>query len=151
MWLKLLLSALIIAFCTLLGYLASSKYRSRRAFYAQMYAFNERYLNELAFSRRSLKELFGEIGEEGDFYDLLKRRGGEVKLSYLTEQERKECEDYLNMLGAGDSFSQSNYFSAKKQAIEEKKSESERAARDNQSLYLKLGLLAGLAFVILII
>ncbi len=151
MWLKLLLSALIIAFCILLGYIASYKYRLRKTFYSQMYSFNERYLNELAFSRRALKELIGEVGDDGDFYDLLKARGKEIKLSYLTEQEKKECADYFNMLGAGDSFSQKNYFTAKKTVIEEKKAESEKSAKDHESLYLKLGLLAGLAFVILII
>ena len=149
MWLKLILSAIIIAFCTLLGYLAASKYRSRQKFFTQMAAFNDRYLNELAYARRALKELIGEMREEGDFYALLERE--RPRLHYLTEQERKECAEYLNMLGAGDSLSQKNFFSAKKGALEHKKAESDKAASERGSLYLKLGLLAGLAFVILII
>ena len=151
MWLKLLISAAIVCFCTLLGYFAASKYRDRKKFFAQMYAFNERYLNELTYSRRMLKELIDEVAEDGEFYDLLKHRGDEVKLSLLNEAEKKECADYLKMLGAGDSSSQKNYFSAKKQLLESKKVECEKEAAARGSLYLKLGLLAGLAFVILII
>ncbi len=150
MWIKLLLCALIVAFCTFLGYLAAGKYRARRKFFAQMSAFNERYLNELTYARRTLRELINEVGEGGDFYALLERRG-DVKLQYLTEQERKDCADYLQMLGAGDSNSQKNYFSAKKSALGDKKAESEKEAKDRGGLYVKLGLLAGLAFVILIV
>lgn len=151
MWLKLLLSAVIVAFCTLLGYLAASKYRARKKFYAQMYAFNERYLNELTYARRKLKELLEEIGESGDFYELFKQKGGEIKLEYLSKQEKGECADYFRMLGAGDSFSQKSYFSSKKEMLESKKGETEKESAARGSLYLKLGLLAGLAFVILII
>ncbi len=150
MWIKLLLCALIVAFCTFLGYLAAGKYRLRRKFYAQMFTFNERYLNELAYTRRTLRELIGEVSESGDFYALLQKRE-EVSLRYLTEQEKKDCADYLQMLGAGDSYSQKNYFSAKKNALGEKKAESEKEAKDRGGLYVKLGLLAGLAFVILIV
>lgn len=151
MWLKLLLSAVIIAFCMLLGYLAAAKYRARKKFFLQMSAFNDRYLNELTFARRAWKELVAEIGEEGDFYGLLNDRRGEIKLHYLTEQEKKDCSDYLAMLGTGDSLSQKNYYMSKKQELETKKEESGKAAAERGSLYLKLGLLAGLAFVILII
>lgn len=151
MWAKLLLCAVIIAFCTFLGYLAASKFRARKKFFAQMSSFNDVYLNELTYMRRTLKELIGEIRENGDFFDLLKDRNAEVKLHYLSEEEKKECGDYLKMLGAGDSSSQKNYFSAKKTALGEKKAKSEKDAAERGSLYLKLGLLAGLAFVILII
>ncbi|MDE6274788.1 MAG: hypothetical protein K2L87_07065, partial [Clostridiales bacterium] len=54
MWLKLLLCGVIICFCIFLGWFAAGKYRNRRAFFAQFAAFNERYLSELGFHRRSL-------------------------------------------------------------------------------------------------
>ncbi len=151
MWIKLLLCAAIVIFCTFLGYLAASKFRARRNFFAQMSAFNDRYINELTYSRRALKELIGEMKEGGEFFDLLKEREPEIKLSYLSDEEKRECTDYLRMLGAGDSHSQKNYFSAKKEFLDEKKAQSAKAASERGSLYLKLGLLAGLAFVILIV
>ncbi len=153
MWLKLLISVGLVIFCTFLGYLAAGKYRARKKFFAQMTAFNDLYLNELTYSRRTLKELIAETRESGDFFDVLQRRkdGPEIRLQYLSAEEKKECADYFKMLGAGDSFSQKNYFSAKKQALESKKAESEKVAAERGGLYLKLGLLAGLAFVILIV
>lgn len=151
MWLKLLLSAAIIAFCTFLGYLAAAKFRARKKFFMQMSAFNERYLNELTYARRPLKEVIAEAREEGDFYDFLSARGKELSLQYLSEQEKKDCAEYVRMLGTGDSVSQKNYYTSKKQSIESKKAECEKAASERGGLYLKLGLLAGLAFVILIL
>ena len=55
------------------------------------------------------------------------------------------------MLGRGDAQSQQSCFSAQKAILEEKKADSEREAKTRGELYLKLGLLAGLALVILIV
>ena len=55
------------------------------------------------------------------------------------------------MLGRGDALSQSGFFSARRAALEQKKADTEKEAKARGALYLKLGLLAGLAFVILII
>ena len=155
MWIKLILSVLIIAFCTLLGYVAASKYRSRKQFYAQFQVFNERYLTELSYSRRPLSAMLKEFGGGGDFEKLLKKfsetRTPECKFSYLTKEERSETGEYLTMLGRGDSHSQHEFFASKKGMLSEKKAESELEAKKRGDLYLKLGLLAGLAFVILIV
>ncbi len=155
LWLKLLIGVCIVAFCVFLGYLAASKYRSRRDFYTQFHAFNERYCNELAYARKPLGEFLAQFGETGDFYKSLQRfaktRTCAFDYSYLTREEREGCVDYCDMLGRGDSFSQSGYFSSKRGALSEKKAESEKEAKARGELYLKLGLLAGLAFVILIV
>ena len=71
--------------------------------------------------------------------------------AFLTDEEKKECADYFSMLGKGDAFSQSGFFTARRAALAQKKEESEKEAKARGELYLKLGLLAGLAFVILII
>ena len=55
------------------------------------------------------------------------------------------------MLGKGDAFSQKGYFEMQKSALEEKKTKSTAEAKRHGELYLKLGLLAGLAIVILIV
>ena len=55
------------------------------------------------------------------------------------------------MLGKGDAQSQSVFFAAKRAALQQRREESEKEAKARGALYLKLGLLAGLAFVILII
>ncbi len=155
MWLKFLLGGAVVAFCILIGYLAAGKYRLRKKFYAQFSLFNERYLTELCYARKPFSEFLRAYTYAGDFSKALsalhKEDADRQKLSYLTKDEAGEFADYLSMLGKGDSQSQKNFFTAKKGYLEEKKATSEREAKDRGSLYLKLGLLAGLAIVILIV
>lgn len=155
MWLKILLAIVIIACSTAGGYLAANKFRARKKFYMQFSAFNERYLNELNYARRPLSAFLKEYEYTGDFDKMLKgfseNREKKVAYSYLTQEERAACADYFSMLGKGDAHSQKNFFSAKKAGIEEKRAAAEKEAKSRGSLYVKLGLLAGLAVVILIV
>lgn len=156
MWIKFLLSGLIVAFCIFLGYLAAGKYRVRMKFYSQFSMFNERYLTELCYARKPLSDFLREYEYAGDFEKLLRSYASErnrdgIKLRYLTESENKECDDYFSELGKGDTVSQKNYFSSRKPILEEKRAASERESKRHSELYIKLGLLGGLAFVILIV
>ena len=146
MWLKILICIAVIAFFTGLGYLISGKYRARKKFYTQFCAFNERYLNELTFTRKPLSSFLKEFEYTGDFgktIEAAEKREGEIKYSYLSKEEKK--------LGKGDSASQKNFFAAQKAKLEEKRTDSEKQAKARSELYLKLGLLLGLAIVILIL
>ena len=155
MWIKLLVSGAVIAFCIFLGYLAAGKYRSRKKFFTQFHSLNERYLTELGYMRRTLDDFFAEFSYEGDFEKASAQFRKERKISYayayLTEDEKKFVQNYFSMMGKGDSHAQNGYFNAQKSALEGKKSASEREAKERGDLYLKLGLLAGLALVILIV
>ena len=155
LWIKIVLACAAIAFCTLLGHFAASKYRSRRAFYGQMHTFNERYLAELGYSRKPLPQFLAEYRYTGEFArtveTLAVRREGAAPLSFLSAEENKAVQEYFQMLGRGDAHSQSGYFSARRAPLAQKKEESEKEAKERGALYLKLGLLGGLAFVILIV
>ena len=155
MWLKALIAGLIIAFCTFLGYLAAGKYRARRSFFSQLAVFNERYLSELSYRRRPIGEFLAAYRYTGEFGKTVASLGSgkseEPKSSIFTAEERKFCSDYLDMIGKGDAHSQSGFCTAQKPMIEAKKAESEKEAKTRGELYLKLGLIAGLAFVILIV
>lgn len=155
LWLKFLLGGLIIAFCTFLGWFAAGKYRLRKSFYTQLCSLNEKFLAELKFTRKPLLQFLTENTYSGDFAEVIARfiKSREVKLDYgyLTQEEKEEIGEYLTMLGRGDSHSQSGYFSSQTETLLEKKSTAEKEAKSRGELYLKLGLLAGLAFVILIV
>ncbi len=155
MWLKFLLAVLIVAFCTFLGYFAAGKYRARKSFYEQFSAFNDAYLAELKFERRPLGVFLRSAVYKGDFgktiSDLAEKRAITVGYRYLTPSERTDAETYLAMLGRGDSRSQSGYFSSCSPTLSDKKAKADKEAKERGTLYLKLGLLAGLAFVILIV
>ena len=73
------------------------------------------------------------------------------KASFLSEEEKREALAYFGQLGRGDSRSQLGYFEGKRSALLSKKERAEKDAKERGELYLKLGLLAGLAFVILIV
>lgn len=155
MWLRLLVSALVVGFCTLLGYFAAGKYRARKQFFGQLAHFNEQFLGELGYARKPLGAFLSEYKYQGDFGKAIesfsKMRSLEFHFSYLTKGEQADLTVYFSMLGKGDAQSQKGYFSAQKSVLAEKKAESEKEARIHGELYLKLGLIAGLAFVILII
>ncbi len=155
MWLKFLLAGLIVCFCTLLGYLAAGKYRARKSLFLQLYEFNERYLTELKYRRKPLTEFLEEQSFEGDFSKIMrefgKTRKADFSLAYLTQTEKEDAKGYLLMLGKGDSRAQLGYFEGQRAALAEKKSACLREAAERGELYIKLGLLAGLALVILIV
>ncbi len=155
MWIRVLLCLLVILFCTLLGYFAASRYRSRKNFFVQMYDFNERYINELDYARRPLKEIVNSLGNGGEFGALIgeyaRTRTCGAKFTFLSEEEKDACEGYLKMLGTGDSYSQKIFFSSQKKLLDERRIAAEKELKERGGLYLKLGFLGGLAFVILII
>lgn len=154
MWLKVLLALLVVLFCVFLGYLAAEKYRKRRSFFAQFCDFNETFLSELAFSRKPLPELLRESAYTGEFAKLLKSalaRKIECDFGFLSPAERENAVSYFSMLGKGDARAQSGFFSARRAQLVSLKEESAKEAKSRGELYLKLGLLAGLALVILIV
>ncbi len=154
-WLKLLLALITIGFCVLLGYVAAGKYRLRKLFYTQFSLFHDRYLNELSYYRKPLPDFLKSYEYQGDFQKtvdaFLKTREVQVQYPYLKKEEQQFIKEYFNMLGKGDARSQNGYFSQQSGQLNEKKTKSEKEAKTYGELYLKLGLLAGLAFVILII
>ncbi len=155
LWLKFILGGLIIVFCTLLGWFAAGKYRARKSFFSQLFCLNERYLAELKFTRKPLLQFLSEMRFTGDFEKTIsgftKTRAVKVEFGYLTQTEKEFVAEYLSMLGKGDSHSQSGFFSAQAEELTAKKDACAKEAKSREELYLKLGLLAGLAFVILIV
>ncbi len=155
MWLKFILSGLIIAFCVALGYFAAEKYRARKKFFAELSALNEAYLSELSYAKKPIDVFLEERKGKGDFAKLLqtlqRHEAPSLKNFHLTKEEEADCREYFSMLGRGDSASQRAFFSSKTSLLAEKKQAAEKESRSRSALYLKLGLLAGLAFVILIV
>ena len=155
MWLKFILSGLIVAFCVALGWFGSEKYRTRKYFFAQLNALNEAYLNELTYAKKPLDAFLEGRNCTGDFAKLIRSMRKHEQISFnnfhLTKEETADCTDYFSMLGRGDSASQRGYFTAKSAYLNEKKALTEKEAKSRGELYIKLGLLAGLAFVILIL
>ena len=52
---KLITGIALVIFCGFCGYMLTKKYRVRKEFYKQYYAFNRSFLSEISFSRRPLE------------------------------------------------------------------------------------------------
>lgn len=155
LWLKIIICIAVIAFSTAMGYLLSGKYRARKKFYDQFCLFNERYLNELNYMRKPLPEFLKRYDYTGDFAKAVRQcveeRDCALKFAFLTTEERDACGNYFSMLGKGDALSQKSFFGAQTKILDEKRVLGDKQAKARGCLYVKLGLLLGLAIVILII
>ena len=152
---KVLVAVLLVAFTTFLGYFLAGKYRVRKRYFAEFSRFNERYLAELSYERRQLMRFLQEETYEGEFGKAVekfcKERTVSFDLPFLAAEERTDRENYFRRLGRGDAHTQTAFYAAQSKRLEELKLQSEREAKARTELYLKLGLLAGLALVVLII
>ena len=66
-------------------------------------------------------------------------------------EEEKLIIEYFQQLGKGDSDSQKTIFSARAKLLEEMKNKTENDYKKYAELYVKLGVLLGLAIIIVII
>jgi stage III sporulation protein AB len=162
---KFFLGLAIIAFTTFCGYLLSKKYRQKKGFFREFYAFNERFLNEINYFKRPLAEFIKTLDCNGEFSGLLEiflsgltleentventLSGSEF--SFLTKEEKTETIAYFSMLGKGDSSSQKVYFSSSKERLKALRDTADSTAKKYADLYIKLGFLCGLLILILIL
>ena len=157
--LKVLLGCAIIAFFSFCGYFLSKKYRQRKMFFRQLYDFNQRFLNEIAYYRRPIQEFAVKYAYQGEFEEVLHSflaslNGGLLDLNdytFLREDEKMFLSDYFQMLGKGDSASQKAYYTSVKDGLVKWKINSEQEAQKYEDLYIKLGFLCGLFILIMII
>ena len=154
-WLKIVVAALTVAFSTALGHFLAGKYRARKLFFSEFARFNERYLSELSYERRQMSAFLREISYEGEFEKALgefrEKREASFPFPFLTKEERAEAQRYFQQLGRGDARTQSAFFSAQAARLNALREQSAHEAKARGELYLKLGLLAGLALVVLIL
>jgi stage III sporulation protein AB len=157
--LKVLLGCLIVAFSSFCGYYWAKRYRQRKSFYRQFYEFNQRFLNEIAYYRRPIRDFISKDSYKDEFASLLQSyfsslNGGKfdlIEFDFLKEDEKVFVYDYFQMLGKGDSSSQKAYYTSIKEGLVKWKITTEEEAKKYEDLYVKLGFLCGLFILILII
>lgn len=152
--LKVICGMCIVAFCSYIGYFAAEKYRRRKSFFVQLSEFNERFISELEFGRRPLSEFIGAYEYKGDFAVFIKGcLDGKISCGYsfLSADEKNFVNGYFSMLGKGDAHSQSSFFTSVGAGVKKYREVSEADAKKYGDLYVKLGFLAGLAIVVVIV
>ena len=161
---KFFLGIAIVGFTSFCGRLLAKKYRQRQQFFKQFKEFNERFLSEITYSRRPIKQFISAYVYEGEFQEILKDFCvflnensaplfllAREKYAFLKIEDRQVVEDYFSMLGKGDSASQKGYFSSVKESLVQLQNESQNDAKRYVDLYVKIGFLCGLLLLILIV
>ena len=64
---KFVFALFMLAFTTFCGYLLAKKYRQKKDFFQQFDEFNQRYINELSYYRRSIGEVISHYEYKGEF------------------------------------------------------------------------------------
>ena len=159
-YIKWLLGAVFIVLCTFLGYKFSEKYRLRKKFYSGFYSFNKKMLDEMSFTRNSLLKVISDFHADETFLNVLYeyrdslKCGGALgceKLWYLSEEEKGEVCEFFSELGKTDAYTQVNFlkvYDAKLKDFEQKSAAEEKKF---VSMYIKLGIFAGILALILIL
>ena len=161
---KFLLGLSVVAFTTFIGYLLTKKYRRRKVFFTQFYDFNTRFLNEISYFKRPIVEFVSKYAYKGDFDDFLR---GYIKnlstplriedllktddFSFLNKDDKQFVFDYFLNLGKGNSNTQNTYYNGIKERLKSLKEQAEKEDKRYGDLFIKLGFLCGLLFLILII
>lgn len=161
---KFFVGMAIVAFSSFCGYALAGKYRRKKMFFAQFASFNERFLAELAYYRRPIKNFISEYAYQGEFCVLLEDYVATLNpesdtdvfllgedFTFLNKDERRITQEYFLTLGRGDSASQKGYFSSMKPRLDVLREESANECKRYADLYVKLGFLCGLFILILIL
>lgn len=154
---KFLLCAAVLGLCVGCAFLLTRKFKQRSDFFYNLNLFNERLVNEVSYTKIPLPAFLEKYEFSGDFKKMLEEKRtsdfqkNNYEFSYLKEDEKKFLHDYFFMIGKSDAASQKTYLSAVRAEIAELKRINEDTYKKYFSLYLKLGFLAGLILIILIV
>ncbi|MDY6367941.1 MAG: hypothetical protein SPL13_05465 [Clostridia bacterium] len=137
---------------TFIGYRLSVKFTQRKSFYNTFYNFNEKMLDEISFSSKSLLTLIEkESVNSNDFYVILQKKIIKSDYNYpqyLKPEDKIFFEEYEKLLGKSDKKSQNEFLTAKKNELLKLKTESEQEEKKYKNLYVKLGFLLGLVMLV---
>ena len=162
MLVKSVLCLTLLIFTSGVGYVFATKYRKRKQFFTQFNEFNLKFLQELSYSKRPIKEFLELYPYKGEFLAIIedyRQKIGKDNVfneffslnTFFTLEEEKLIIEYFKQLGKGDTDSQKTVFSIRAKELEIIKSNAEQEYKKYAELYVKLGVLVGLAIIIVII
>lgn len=142
-----------LVICTFCGYRLSLKFSERRKFFVDFYNFNEKLINEVSFSQKSLLSLCdSEDKSASDFGLLINKtiKGEEYTFpTYLKNSDKLLFNEFGEAIGKSDKVSQLNFLSSKRKEISDIKDICYAEEKKYKKLYVKLGVLFGLIFLIM--
>lgn len=157
---KWILGAVAVAVCTLVAWKLSEKFRVRQKFYGDFYLFNKRMCEEMNFTRNTLPDVLGTFTAQPPFQTVLNdyRRTLDERLPFscgelwfLGEEEKRSAEEYFSSLGKTDAHTQLAYLRSCEGKLKELAEKTLSERKKYGTMYIKLGLLTGIAVLILIL
>ena len=159
---KIIVGIAVVVFTTYCGWFLSRRYRRRKQFFKDMQEFNLSFLEEVGYSKRPFELFCARRAYAGDFgcllEDVVSRRlerkttkPSMDEYAFLTTDERVFVEEYFQAAGRGDTQAQKGYFSNAKIKLDSLKTKGEEDGKKYTDLYTKLGFLAGLAMMIILL
>lgn len=159
---KIVVGIAVVIFTTYCGWFLSRKYRRRKQFFSDMQEFNLSFLEEVGYSKRPFELFCTRKPYDSDFGTLLEEilsqriehkttKATMDDYAFLSPDERAFVGEYFQAAGRSDSQSQKGYFSNAKIKLESLKTKGEYDGKKYTDLYTKLGFLAGLAIMIILL
>lgn len=154
---KLLLVALSSAAGLFFGAFFSNSLKRKRDFFCELLAFIDSVFNDVSFKQdgvRTVAESFASTCKskmKSVLEQYVLSPDAEPSLSFLSTEEVRVVSDFFSGLGKADIYTEKTELMNTRSKIEELCSFYGRKCDSNCAMFLKLGLLIGLAFGILIL
>lgn len=154
---KIFIGVLLIIFSTILGYALSQKYTKIKKFYHSFDSFNKLLKTEIAFSQKTIKEIVNQKKVDNDDFlinfvaYLEDKEKFNLKISYISSDERNFVIDYYENIGKTEKSSQLDFLKKTEESLSVYHKNAVDLEKKYKSLYIKLGFLIGLIIFILII
>lgn len=163
---KYFLIAILFGICLFVGFLVSNKYRQRSAFFKALVLVCQKLNVEISFSRERLKNLVGSFDQQtkkslcglADNYlafieqeSPLDKESLFKNIKFLKEDEKDIIFLFFRSLGRSDVDSQSKELSNFEKRFESLVTSSAEENKKYGKLSFKLGIMAGLLIVIVLI
>ena len=148
-------AVLIVCACGFIGWLFTFSHRRKWEFIAEWGRFNRLFMTELSAKRVPLPRFIEAYTAKNEFASLLTAYRSsyvvESPPSFLKEEEKKVLVDYFSYLGTSDSSTQLSFLREKGNQLKDMENEAFSDYSKRLGLYPKLGILAGLFLVVLLI
>lgn len=151
---KMLIGVMGVIFCTIIGKILSEKYIKRKNFYCDFYNFNQKMKSEITFKQSSIKSIIEKLNNQ-TFRAYLNQTvimgDDDLSVSFLNNEENDFLKEYVNNIGIFDKDSQLLYLNSVDSQIKTLYKNSFDEEKKYRKLYVKLGFLFGLIFLVIVL
>lgn len=150
----MLIGVMGVIFCTIIGKILSEKYIKRKNFYCDFYNFNQKMKSEISFKQSSIKSIIEKLNNQ-TFKAYLNQTvilgDDDLSVSFLNNEENDFLKEYVNNIGIFDKDSQLLYLNSVDSQIKTLYKNSFDEEKKYRKLYVKLGFLFGLIFLVIVL